>query len=98
MPRGTRAPSSSWPAARATPASFIDVNRPWRHAKVTDQRTCVDFAECVRDLVDVHYPDAERIRVVMDNPSAHSAGALYKAFEPTEARRILTKLEFHFTP
>jgi transposase len=77
---------------------FADVNRPWRHAKVTDQRTCVDFAECMRDLVDKHYPEAERIRVVMDNLSAHSAGALYQAFEPAEARRILTKLEFHFTP
>ena len=77
---------------------FVDVNRPWRHAKVTDRRTCVDFAECMRDLVDVHYPDAEQIRVVMDNLSAHSAGALYQAFEPAEARRILTRLEFHFTP
>jgi transposase len=77
---------------------FVDVNRPWRHVKVTDQRTCVDFAECMRDLVDVHYPEAERIRVVLDNLSAHSAGALYQAFEPAEARRILTKLEFHFTP
>jgi transposase len=77
---------------------FVDVNRPWRHAKVTDQRTWVDFAECMRDLIDVHYPDAERIRVVLDNLSAHSAGALYQAFEPAEARRILTKLEFHFTP
>jgi hypothetical protein len=77
---------------------FVDVNRPFRHAKVTDQRTCVDFAECMRDLVDVHYPEAERIRVVLDNLSAHSAGALYQAFEPAEARRILTKLEFHFTP
>lgn len=77
---------------------FVDVNRPWRHAKVTDHRTCVDFAECMRDLVDKHYPDAERIRVVLDNLSAHSAGALYQAFEPAEARRILSKLEFHFTP
>ena len=75
---------------------FVDVNRPWRHAKVTDQRTCVDFAECMRDLVDVHYPGSQRIRVVLDNLSAHSAGALYQAFEPAEARRILTKLEFHF--
>jgi len=77
---------------------FVDVNRPWRHAKVTDQRTCIDFAHCMRDLVDEHYPDAERIRVVMDNLSAHSAAALYQAFEPAEARRILGKLEFHFTP
>lgn len=77
---------------------FIDVNRPWRRAKVTDRRTCVDFAECMRDLVDVHYPKAERIRVVLDNLSAHSAGALYQAFAPVEARRILDRLEFHFTP
>ncbi len=77
---------------------FVDVNRSWRHAKVTDQRRSIDFADCMRDLVDVHYPDAQRIRVVLDNLSAHSAGALYQAFEPAEARRILTKLEFHFTP
>jgi DDE superfamily endonuclease/Homeodomain-like domain len=77
---------------------FVDVNRPWRHAKITDQRTCIDFAECMRDLVDEHYPEAERIQVVLDNLSAHSAGALYQAFEPAEARRILSRLEFHFTP
>jgi transposase len=77
---------------------FVDVNRPWRHAKVTDQRTCIDFAECMRDLVDEHYPDAERIRVVLDNLSAHSAAALYQCFAPAEARRILSRLEFHFTP
>lgn len=77
---------------------FVDVNRPWRHAKVTDQRTCIDFPECLRDLVDEHYPDAERIRVVLDNLSAHSAAALYQRFAPAEARRILSRLEFHFTP
>ncbi len=77
---------------------FVDVNRPWRHAKVTDQRTCIEFAECMRDLVDTHYPEAERIRVVLDNLSTHSPGALYHAFPPAEARRILRKLEFHFTP
>jgi transposase len=77
---------------------FVDVNRPWRHAKVTDQRTCVDFAECMRDLVDEHYPDAVCVRVVLDNLSAHSAAALYQRFAPAEARRILNRLEFHFTP
>ena len=77
---------------------FVDVNRPWRHAKVTDQRTSIDFAECMRELVDEHYPKAERIRVVLDNLSAHSAAALYQAFAPAEARRILSRLEFHFTP
>jgi transposase len=77
---------------------FVDIHRPWRHAKVTDQRAGVDFAACMRDLVDTHYPTADRIRVVLDNLSTHSAAALYQAFEPTEARRILSRLEFHFTP
>jgi len=77
---------------------FVDVNRPWRHAKVTDQRTGADFADCMRDLVDEHYPDADRIRVVLDNLSTHSPAALYDRFTPAEARRILSRLEFHFTP
>jgi transposase len=77
---------------------FVDAHRPWRHVKVTDHRTCIDFAECMRDLVDVHYPDAQRIRVVLDNLSTHSAGALYQAFAPAEARRILRRLELHYVP
>lgn len=77
---------------------FVDVNRPWRHAKITDRRTSIDFAECMQDLVDTHYPKAECIRVVLDNLSTHSQAALYRAFPPEEARRILEKLEFHFTP
>jgi transposase len=77
---------------------FVDAHRPWRHVKITDQRTCVDFAECMRDLVDVHYPAAPRVRVVLDNLSTHSAGALYQAFPPAEARRILRRLELHYVP
>jgi transposase len=77
---------------------FVDVHRPWRHAKVTDRRTSRDFAECMRDLVDVHYPKAERIRVVMDNLSTHTPAALYESFDPAEARRILRRLEIHYTP
>ncbi len=77
---------------------FVDVHRPWRHAKVTDRRTSRDFAECMRDLVDVHYPRAQRIRVVMDNLSTHKPSALYESFEPAEARRILRRLEIHYTP
>jgi transposase len=77
---------------------FIDVHRPWRRAKVTDRRTASDFAECMRDLVDKHYPRAERIRVVMDNLSTHTPAALYERFHPAEARRILQRLEFHYTP
>jgi hypothetical protein len=66
--------------------------------KVTAQRTAVDFAYCMRDLVDVHFPEAEVVRVVMDNLNTHTPGSLYKVFAPEEARRILRKLEFHFTP
>ena len=69
-----------------------------RHVKVTDRRTRKDFAECIRELVDVHYPDAEKIVLVMDNLNTHSAGSLYEAFEPTEARRLAGKLEIHYTP
>jgi transposase len=77
---------------------FLDVHRPWRHVKVTDRRTARDFAQCMRDLVDLHYPQAESIRVVLDNLSTHSPGALYEAFAATEAHRILRRLEFHYTP
>ncbi|MFQ5652922.1 MAG: IS630 family transposase [bacterium] len=70
----------------------------WRHVEVTDQRTMIDYAHCMRDLVDVYFPDAEVIRVVQDNLSTHKPAALYAAFEPAEARRILERLEFHFTP
>jgi transposase len=77
---------------------FLDAHKSWRHVKVTDQRTGRDFAACMRDLADIHYPDAARIRVVMDNLSTHTAGALYEAFPATEAHRILQRLEFHYTP
>lgn len=77
---------------------FIDRHRGWRHVKVTDRKTSNDFAACMRDLVDIHYPDASLIRVVLDNLSTHRPAALYQAFPPEEARRILRRLEFHHTP
>jgi transposase len=77
---------------------FVDRHRAWRHVKVTERKTNTDFAECMRDLVDIHYPEAPRIRVVLDNLATHRAGALYKAFPPEEARRILRRIEFHHTP
>ena len=77
---------------------FLDAHRSWRRVKVTDRRTAQDFAHCMRDLADLHYPDAERIRVVMDNLSTHSAAALYQALPAAEARRVLRRLEFHYTP
>ena len=77
---------------------FLDAHQPWRTVKVTDSRTAQDFAHCMRDLVDLHYPRADRIRVVLDNLSTHSPGALYHAFPAPDAHRILRRLEFHYTP
>jgi transposase len=77
---------------------FLDVHRPWRKVKVTERRAAEDFAACMRELTDVHYPKAERIRVVLDNLSTHSAGALYQSFPAAEARRVLRRLEFHYVP
>ena len=70
----------------------------WRHADVTDRRTKPDFAQQMRDLVDRHFPDATTIRVVLDNLNTHTPAALYEAFPPDEARRVLRKLELHYTP
>jgi transposase len=77
---------------------FLDTHQPWRHVKVTEHRTARDFAVCMRDLADIHYPNAELIRVVMDNLSTHNPGALYETFPAPEAHRILQRLEFHYTP
>jgi hypothetical protein len=70
----------------------------WRHIEVTERRTKVDFAHCMRYLVDELFPDAEVVVVVMDNLNTHSPAALYEAYEPEEAKRILDRLEFHYTP
>jgi transposase len=77
---------------------LLDAHRPWRKVKVTERRAAEDYAQCMRELVDVHYPDADYVRIVQDNLSTHSAGALYQTFPPVEARRILRRLEFHYTP
>ena len=69
---------------------FLDAHRSWRRVKVTGHRTADDFALCMRELVDVDFPEAERIRVVLDNLSTHTAVALYAAFPPAEARRVLS--------
>ena len=70
----------------------------WRHIKITEQRTHQDWANCMKDLVDVHFPEATRIRLIQDNLNTHNPVFLYEVFEPIEAKRILDKLEFHFTP
>jgi hypothetical protein len=70
----------------------------WRHVKVTDRRTMIDFAHCMRDLVDIHFPEADKVVVVMDNLNTHKFASLYEAFPPAEARRLVEKLEIHYTP
>lgn len=70
----------------------------WRDVRVSDQRTRSDWAHCVRDLVDVHFPAAETIVLVLDQLNTHSPASLYAAFPPTEAKRIADRLEIHYTP
>jgi len=70
----------------------------WRHVDATEQRTTLDFAAQMKQLVDVHHPEAECIRIVLDNLNTHKPASLYAAFAPEEAFRILQRLEFHYTP
>jgi hypothetical protein len=87
--------------ARNGTANLFLVTEPltgWRHVDVTDRRTKHDFAHQMRDLVDRHFPNATKIRVVLDNLNTHTRSALYEAFPPAEARRLLRKLDFHYTP
>ena len=70
----------------------------WRRVEVTDRRTKADWARVVKQLVDVDYPDKDRIVLVMDNLNTHHPASLYEAFEPAEARRIAERLEIHYTP
>lgn len=82
-------------------ANLFIVSEPlagWRHLKVTERRTKIDWAHFIQELVDIHYPRAERIVLVMDNLNTHTPAALYEAFTPSEARRLARKLEIHYTP
>jgi hypothetical protein len=77
---------------------MVEPKAGYRHIIVTDQRTDQDYARCIKWLVDEGYPDAEYIDVIQDNLNTHKAASLYETFEPAEARRILRKVHFHFTP
>jgi len=77
---------------------FLAPLEGWRHVKVTDRRTKIDWAVAMRELVDEHFPKAKTITVVMDNLNTHSPPSLYEAFAPVEARRILNRPEIHYTP
>ncbi len=69
-----------------------------RHLKVTERRTRKDWAEAVREIIDVHFPEAEIIDLVLDNLNTHGPASFYEAFEPAEARRLAAKIQIHYTP
>jgi transposase len=77
---------------------FVEPLRGWRQVQGTVRRTKQDWARAIQELVDVHYPTAERIVLVLDNLNTHVGSALYEAFPPAEARRLWQKLEVHYTP
>ena len=77
---------------------FFEPLAAWRHVEITDRRTAIDYAQQMKYLVDERYPDAIKITVIQDQLNTHDPASLYKAFEPAEAKRILDKLEFHYTP
>lgn len=70
----------------------------FRHVEVTERRTAVDYARILKDLSDVHFPNAEKIVLVQDNLNTHAPASLYEAFEPAEARRLVERFEWHYTP
>jgi len=72
--------------------------RGWRHVRVSERRTRQDYARCMRELLEVHYPRAKKIRLVQDNLNTHDGASLYEAFQPEVARRLLDRIEFHYTP
>lgn len=77
---------------------FFEPRSGWRHVKVTAQRTATDWAHCMKELVDEHYPNATVISVVLDNLNTHTPANLYATFPPAEARRLCSKLDFRYTP
>ena len=77
---------------------LVEPLRGWRQVDVTTRRTKLDFAKQMKELVDVHYPDATKITLVMDNLNTHRLSCLYEAFAPTEARRLIEKIEVVHTP
>ena len=77
---------------------IVEPLRGWRKVFVRERRTMIDWAFCIREILDVHYPDAEKVRLVLDNLNTHTGASLYEAFSPTEARHLLSRLEIHYTP
>ncbi len=77
---------------------FLEPLAGWRHVKVTARRTKLDFAVCMNEIVEIYYPEAKKVRVVLDNLNTHTPAALYEKYSPTKARQLVKKLEFHYTP
>lgn len=77
---------------------FTEPLAGWRHAAVCERRTRIDWANQIRELLEIYYPDTRKIRLVMDNLNTHSISSLYEAFEPEVARRLARRLEIHYTP
>jgi hypothetical protein len=87
--------------ARGGVANLFLVSEPlrgWRQVRISAQRTRLDFAHCIKELADVHYPHADRIVLVLDQLNTHSPASLYHAFPPAEAKRLADRLEIHYTP
>lgn len=78
--------------------TYLQPLAAWRHAVVTERRTHLDFAHRMKELVDVHFPQADKIRLVVDNLNIHTPAAFYQVFAPAEARRLVCRIEFHYTP
>jgi len=72
--------------------------RGWRHVIVSERRTRLDYAHCMRELLEVHYPRASKIRLVQDNLNTHDGTSIYEAFRPEKARQLLNRIEWHYTP
>jgi hypothetical protein len=77
---------------------FLEPLAGWRHVKVTARRPKQDFATCMREIVAVHWPTAKKVRVVLDNLNTHTPASLYERYPPDQARQLVKKLEFHYTP
>lgn len=77
---------------------FTEPLTSWRHVHATERRTRIDWALHIEELLEIHYPRAKKIRLVMDNLNTHSIGSLYEAFEPAKALQLAKRLEIHYTP
>jgi hypothetical protein len=100
-PREARTQGASRLRIRNGVANLFMVFAPlegWRHVKVTDRHTAIDYAHTLRDLSDVHFPDTAKIVLVQDNLNTHKPASLYEAFPAVEARRLVERFEWHYTP